>query len=233
MSLLHLRRRLAFGFHPYSSNRFAMSDHVAKDTDQAEHVTRTEGQNDASDKTTTKCSDSGSPDSVPVRDKVQSAAMSILVLRDAKGAIDFYKKALGAKCTFCYPADNGLIMHAFLEVSIGKGFVFAVEDEGAMPEMVALSHCQAPTEGTAKATGSYMYITVEGKNACDAATERMREAGATVVMPPKDFFYGSRMSNCIDPYGIAWSFNEPIEVPNMQEIWEKGMVKESDSNDHK
>ena len=41
---------------------------------------------------------------------------------------------------------------------------------------------------------------------CDAAIERARKAGATVVMPAADMFWGDRYGVVTDPYGHKWSF---------------------------
>lgn len=152
------------------------------------------------------------------------AALPIFVVRDAKGAIAFYEKALLAKTKFNYPAENGMIMHAYLESPLGKGFGFALEDSGAIPEMDAVNNVEALEEGATKARGSYLYVNVEGKGSCNDAVERMREAGATVTMAPKDMFYGSRVGKCLDPYGIAWSFSEDVDAAAAAKASEKGNV---------
>ena len=41
---------------------------------------------------------------------------------------------------------------------------------------------------------------------CDAAIQRAVNAGATVLMPPMDMFWGDRYGAVTDPFGHKWSF---------------------------
>ena len=46
---------------------------------------------------------------------------------------------------------------------------------------------------------------------CDAAIKRAQDAGATVVMPAADMFWGDRYGVVTDPYGHKWSFATHIK----------------------
>jgi len=117
-----------------------------------------------------------------------------LVLRDTAGAIEFYKRALGAEELMRHTMPGGTqIMHA--EIRIGDT-VIAMNDQMDMP---------GPNPVTAagpnhKATGSFMIYTAD----CDALFNRAVAAGAQVVMPLADQFWGDRMGGVTDPYGQFW-----------------------------
>jgi PhnB protein len=36
-------------------------------------------------------------------------------------------------------------------------------------------------------------------------------AGAEVIMPPMDAFWGARYAQVVDPFGHAWSFAHPLQ----------------------
>jgi uncharacterized glyoxalase superfamily protein PhnB len=57
---------------------------------------------------------------------------------------------------------------------------------------------------------------------CDAAVRRAEKAGATVVMPPMDMFWGDRYGMVTDPFGHSWSFGTHQRDLTPAEI-EKGM----------
>jgi PhnB protein len=46
---------------------------------------------------------------------------------------------------------------------------------------------------------------------CDAAIKRAQNAGATVVMPAQDMFWGARYGVVTDPYGHKWAFATHIK----------------------
>jgi PhnB protein len=110
-------------------------------------------------------------------------------------AIEFYKKAFGAEEVQRMPAPDGRIMHA--AIRIGRNFVFLADD---FPE-----HCggKASSPTALKGTPVTLHQYVEN---CDAAIKRAADAGATVLMPAMDMFWGDRYGVVTDPYGHKWSF---------------------------
>ena len=57
----------------------------------------------------------------------------------------------------------------------------------------------------------------------DASVERARAAGATVVMPPRDQFYGHRSASVRDPFGHEWMIQrefEKVSPAEMQRRWD-------------
>jgi uncharacterized glyoxalase superfamily protein PhnB len=114
-----------------------------------------------------------------------------LVYKDTAAAIDWYKKAFGAKELSRMPAPDGKsIWHA--EIKIGDSILF-LNDESPMGGSVAPS---GPRTTTAT-------MGLHVKDA-DAWAKRAVEAGATAVMPVADMFWGDRMGVITDPFGHNW-----------------------------
>ena len=120
-----------------------------------------------------------------------------LVVRDAAKAIEFYKKAFGAKEAFRMPGPDGKLMHA--EIQIGDSMVM-LSDE--FPEYGSKSP-QA-------LGGSPVNILLYVENA-DKVFQQAVAAGATVTMPLADQFWGDRYGKLADPFGHQWSVATHIE----------------------
>ena len=110
-------------------------------------------------------------------------------------AIEFYKKAFGAEEVHRMPAPDGRIMHA--AIRIRNSFVFLVDD---FPE-----YCEGKSESPLALKGTPVTIHQYVGN-CDAAIKRAQDAGATVLMPAADMFWGDRYGVVVDPYGHKWAF---------------------------
>ncbi|WP_309896759.1 VOC family protein [Archangium sp.] len=113
-----------------------------------------------------------------------------LVVRGAANAIEFYKKAFGAKALSQMDAPGGKILHA--EIKIGDSIVM-LSDE--FPEMGSAS---PQTVGGISA--SLMIYTKD----VDALFNQALAAGATVSMPVSDMFWGDRYGRVKDPFGHDW-----------------------------
>jgi uncharacterized glyoxalase superfamily protein PhnB len=113
-----------------------------------------------------------------------------IVCRNASSAIDFYKRAFGAKEKARMPGPGGKVMHA--EIKIGDSMIM-LSDE--MPEFGALS----PETIGGSPQSVFLYV----KNV-DAVADKAVAAGATVVMPVADMFWGDRYGKFKDPYGHQW-----------------------------
>jgi PhnB protein len=118
-----------------------------------------------------------------------------LVCDRCADAIEFYKKAFGAKEIRRIPAPDGRrIMHA--EIQIGSRPVFLVDD---FPEFC---EGKASSPNALGGTPVTIHRFVED---CDAAIQRAADAGATVKMPAADMFWGDRYGVVTDPFGHSWS----------------------------
>jgi uncharacterized glyoxalase superfamily protein PhnB len=116
-------------------------------------------------------------------------------------ALEFYKKAFGGVEMHRLPAPDGKkIMHASLR--IGGDVLFLADD---FPEY------RGGKAGTAKALGGTPLTIHRYVADCDSAMKRARDAGATVVMPAADMFWGDRYGIVEDPYGHRWSFGTRVK----------------------
>lgn len=120
-----------------------------------------------------------------------------LMVRDAQAAIVFYKQAFGATELFRLVEPSGRIGH--VELQLGPS-VLMVCDE--YPEYGML----AP-QGD-RFTGCTIHLHVDN---VDEMSERAVAAGATMLMPPTDQFYGERSCRLRDPFGHAWLLGHSIE----------------------
>jgi uncharacterized glyoxalase superfamily protein PhnB len=121
-----------------------------------------------------------------------------LTVRDAAAMIEFYKKAFAAVEKSRAPGPDGKsIIHAMLQ--FGDSIIF-LNDE--FPEMGALSPLAA------KGTAVTLHLYVED---ADRAFQQALAAGAEVVMPLADQFWGDRYGIVKDPSGHQWSIGSHME----------------------
>jgi uncharacterized glyoxalase superfamily protein PhnB len=119
-----------------------------------------------------------------------------LVCSPCADAIEFYKKAFGAEEVHRMPAPDGKrLMHAAIRID-GR-FVFLADD---FPE-----YCGGKQQSPKALGGTPVTIHRYVKD-CDAAIERATRAGASVVMPASDMFWGDRYGVVKDPFGHSWAF---------------------------
>ena len=114
-----------------------------------------------------------------------------LIVKDAKRALDFYKKAFDAKEVIVIPGPGGKVMHA--EFQIGNSRIMLGEENPSWPE-----HKSAESLG-----GSPISLNIY-LNDADAAYSKAVAAGAKGVKPPEDAFWGDRYGMVVDPFGYSW-----------------------------
>jgi PhnB protein len=132
-----------------------------------------------------------------------------LIVKGGKKAIQFYKDAFGAKelQVMLMPDGQG-VMHAELKIGDSK---FYVNDE--FPDQGGLS------PQTIGGTPVSLNIYTED---CDAMIARATAAGAKVVMPAADMFWGDRMGALHDPFGHKWSIMTHKEDVSPAEMEKRG-----------
>ncbi len=113
-----------------------------------------------------------------------------IVVKDAAGSIELYKKIFGAVERTRIPLPDGRIMHA--ELKIGDS-VLMLSDE--IPEYEA--HSPATLGGTS--LGLMVYVAD-----VDSAFAGAVAAGAKVKQPVADMFWGDRFGMVVDPSGHEW-----------------------------
>src|SRR5258708_22297106 len=114
-----------------------------------------------------------------------------LVVKDAARAIEFYGKVFGAKEVMRLPGPGGKIGHA--EMKIGGDYVMLADE---VPEQ---GHKGPPSLG-----GSPVRIHLYVEDV-DAVASRAVEAGAKILIPVGDPFYGARSGRVEGPVGLIWS----------------------------
>jgi PhnB protein len=120
-----------------------------------------------------------------------------LVVKDAKKAIEYYKKALGAQETMRMPTPDGRLMHASLQ--LGDATLFLCDD---FPEF-----CGGVSRVPKGPSAVTLHLVVPD---CDATIARAAEAGGKIAMPAADMFWGDRYGQVEDPFGHTWSFSHPL-----------------------
>jgi PhnB protein len=116
-----------------------------------------------------------------------------LTFKDTRKALDFYKKAFGAVETFVMPGPDGKgVMHA--SIKIGNSSLMMGDE------------CREAPNRSAEALGGSpvtFYVYVEDS---DASFKKAAAAGASVLQPMQDSFWGDRMGTVKDPFGHSWTF---------------------------
>lgn len=141
--------------------------------------------------------------------EVQPAVMPHLVVDDAAAAIDFYVKALDAVELGRVPGPDGKLIHAALQIN---GATVMVNDD--FPEMSGGKSMTPKALGGSPVTIHLVVTDVDTK------FQRAIDAGATVVMPVEDQFWGDRYGVLRDPFGHQWSMGQPVREVSMEEIEE-------------
>src|SRR5688572_9163016 len=127
-----------------------------------------------------------------------------LIVRDADRAIRFYTEAFGAVELFRLVEPGGKIGHCELEIG---GSRIMLCDE--YPDFGAVS--------AAALGGSPIRLQLYVDDP-DAAMRRAVAAGATVLRPAKDEFYGDRSGMVLDPVGLSWPVAAHVETLSPKEM---------------
>lgn len=124
-----------------------------------------------------------------------------LVVSDGEAAIDFYVRAFAAtEIGKPFLEPSGRVIQA--EVKIGDSVVM-ITAEGADAEVPV----RAPVGGTGRVTA----IMATYWEDVDAVWERALAAGAEVIFPLEDQFYGERGGRLRDPFGQQWMLSQRTE----------------------
>lgn len=134
-----------------------------------------------------------------------------LIVQGGEGAIAFYQKALGAK-EVMRMSDAGKVRHA--ELQIGDSRVMLADEH---PELNALS------PKTIGGTPISIHLYVED---VDAVVERAVAAGAKIIRPVADQFYGDRTGGIEDPFGHRWFVATHKEDLSIDEIRRRAAAQE-------
>ena len=131
-----------------------------------------------------------------------------LVVRDADGAIGFYRDAFGAEeVGERLAGPDGLVVHA--ELLIGNSVVMVTDER---------VDAGAPARSPDSLGSMVSAIMATYWEDVDAVWERAVAAGATVIYPLEDQFYGERAGRLRDPYGQQWMLSERTEDVSSDEL---------------
>jgi len=132
-----------------------------------------------------------------------SSITPYLMVQDAAGAIEFYKKVFGATERLRLPAEDR-IAHAELE--IGDSVIMLADE---CPERNALS----PQSVGGTPVCLHLYV----KN-CDDVFASAIAAGAREIRPVENQFYGDRSGMFTDPFGHKWNVATHVEDVSPEEL---------------
>lgn len=145
---------------------------------------------------------------MPSSPRETPALAPYLVVADGAQAIAFYEAVFGAREHYRLAEPSGKIGHAELE--LGR-YTFMLADE--YPEAGAFS------PKTVGGTPVTLHLYVED---VDATVDRAVAAGATLVRPVENEFFGDRTAMLLDPFGHRWHVatrKEEVPPEEMQRRW--------------
>jgi PhnB protein len=126
-------------------------------------------------------------------------------VRNGAAALEFYKRAFGAVEVMRFEMPGGGIAHA--EIQIGDSRLMFGDENPDFGN-------KSPQSLGGTPGGLCLYV-----SDCDAVFAKALAAGATVMKPMADQFYGDRSGTVIDPFGHAWTIathKEDVSVEEMQ-----------------
>lgn len=133
------------------------------------------------------------------------AVTPYLIVDDAAKIIEFYKRGLGAQEILRMPGPGGRIMHA--EVKVGDSVIMMGEEPPDKPIM------RSPKSAGVRTASLYIYVPD-----VDTTFKRALDAGAKVVTPITDMFWGDRMGTIEDPSGQQLSLATHKEDVSSEEM---------------
>ncbi len=127
-----------------------------------------------------------------------------LVVSDGAKAIEFYRAAFGAVETLRLTEPDGRVAHA--EVMIGDSLIMLGDEAPQYGRHSPRSFGGTPVR---------IHLFVED---VDALATRAIAAGAKVLRPVQDQYYGDRSGQIEDPFGHVWTISSHVEDVSAQEI---------------
>ena len=141
----------------------------------------------------------------PIPDRLHTVTPR-LVVRDGAAAIAFYGLAFGAaELGDRFTGPNAELIHA--EIKIGDSVVMITEDA-----------VDGPVRSPERLGGMVSCVMSLYWENVDAAWERAVSAGAEVIYPLEDQFYGERGGRLRDPFGQQWMMSQHIEDVPAEEM---------------
>ena len=133
-----------------------------------------------------------------------------LAVPNASEAIEFYKRAFGAKEVVRMEAPDGSIGHAELQIGDSRLMLSDPFPQGST---------KPPKELGGTSVGLFMYA-----EDVDEVVKQAIDAGAKIITEVEDQFWGDRFGTIGDPFGHSWSISTHVEDLSPEEIAERAKV---------
>jgi PhnB protein len=132
-------------------------------------------------------------------------AIPYLSITGAKAALEFYSEVFDCEPLFVLTMPDGRVMHCEFHVGEAKFFVSeSLPEHGGTP---------SPTSLGATSVAVHLYV-----DDCDGVLQRMKDAGAKVLMEPEDMFWGERFARARDPFGHEWGIATQLREMTPDEL---------------
>ncbi len=128
--------------------------------------------------------------------ETKSSVIPCLRYRNALAAIEWLCTNFGFEKHAIYPNPDGSIAHAQLNLGNGMIMIGSVASEGEWGKLIK----QPDQIGGAETQSSYLVV-----QDADVIYERVKAAGAKIVIDIKFEDYGGRGFSCLDLEGRLWS----------------------------
>ncbi|HZQ25455.1 MAG TPA: VOC family protein [Terriglobales bacterium] len=136
-------------------------------------------------------------------------ATPYLTVNGAAKALDFYKRAFGAKELFRMPGPDGKVAHA--EILIGNSHIMLADECGTGGES-----SRSPESLKGSTSGIFLYV-----EDVDSAFAQALKAGAKETVPLQNMFWGDRFGRLVDPFGHPWMLATHVEDVSPAEMEER------------
>lgn len=130
-----------------------------------------------------------------------------LSIKGAAKAIAFYKKVFGAKEIMRMPGPKGTLGHA--EIALNGNRIMLADEYLEM-------NFKSPRAFGGTPVGINLYV----KNV-DAVAKKAVAAGAKLLRPVADQFYGDRSTSIEDPFGHVWHVSTHVRDVSVKEMKKK------------
>jgi len=144
-----------------------------------------------------------------------------ITVQNAARAIDFYKRAFGAKEVTRMDGPDGKVAHA--ELKIGDSMIMLGDE---MPG----SGTKSPQSLAGTTSGIFLYV-----ENVDSVFDQAVTAGAKADQRPTDMFWGDRYGKLTDPFGHSWSVathKENVTPEEMKKRMQEQMAKMQKQHQH-
>ncbi len=125
-----------------------------------------------------------------------NAVIPMLVCREAAAEIEFCKAAFGAVELHRRPGADGSPIHATLKIA---DHLVMIHSQGG--------HLQSLAPQGDGSSPVVICLYLEG---VDKVVERAVAAGARILLPVEDAFWGDRVGRIVDPAGHVWNVSSRL-----------------------